>query len=115
MVESVGIGLGSFGFSSKPTMRWLRSDFQNAEMVRGLAWKLNCGNRHIGSHRDMEFQQLAVVHFVDVIAAEDQDVVGISPARSCRCSDKPRLPFPGTTSPTHGIAAECVKMNSPRS
>ena len=44
-------------------------------MACGLARKLNRGNGDIGSHRNMEFQQFAVVHFVDVIATKNQDVV----------------------------------------
>jgi hypothetical protein len=46
-------------------------------MTRLAAEELDGGYRHIGAGANMKLQQFAVVHFIDVIAAENNDVFGV--------------------------------------
>ena len=76
-----GMPGGSFGFSRKEMMRSVAVDCHHAEAGRLHARHLDAADGHVGALLDVLLQHQLVVHLVDVVAGQDDDVVR---ARSSR-------------------------------
>ena len=77
MPSEPGIGVGCFGFSWKPVTRSVVSTCDDAEARRVLDRHLEAGDRRRGAALAMEAQHARVVHLVDVVAGEDDDVLRV--------------------------------------
>ena len=69
-----GMPGGSFGFSRKVDDAVLVVDMHDAEAGGLHARHLEAADGHIGAAVDMLLQHQLVVHLVDVIAGQDDDV-----------------------------------------
>jgi hypothetical protein len=47
----------------------------NAELMGYLASNGECGDRRIGAMLEMDLEQTAIVHLIDMIARQDQDML----------------------------------------
>ena len=69
--------LGSAGFSSKPRTRHLRVGFDDAKAPRGFRGiNFDGGHGNVGARINVLLEHLAIIHFVDVIARENDGVGG---------------------------------------
>ena len=70
--------LGSAGFSSKPRTRQFASVSMTPKRPRGfVAIDFERGHGHVGAGIHVLLKHLPVIHLVDVIAGENDDVVGV--------------------------------------
>ena len=65
------------GFSSKPVMRPLAVDFDDAEMIGLLGIDQDGGQSDVGAGVAVLLQHQLVIHLVDVVAGEDEHVLGL--------------------------------------
>ena len=73
-------------------------DLHDAELAgRRLHADRQRADGQVGAAFDVAIDQLGVVHLVDVVAGQDDDVLWAALSRSCRCSDRRRRPCPDTS------------------
>ena len=72
-----GMAGGSAGFSMKAMMRSAVVDMHDAEAGRLHPRHLDAADRYIGALLGVLHQHPRVVHLVDVIAGQDDDVFGV--------------------------------------
>src|ERR1043166_8437317 len=73
--ESPGIVTGSFGFSWKPRMRSLVSTCMTPKWIDSLAAIGREADGEVGFLLDVGAKHVAVIHLVDMITGQDQDVL----------------------------------------
>ena len=84
------------GFSTKPVTSPDARDFDDAEAGDLLGSDGKRGEGDVGAGVPMLLQHAAVVHLVDVVAGEDEDVLAAPRRRWSRCSGRRRRRCPGT-------------------
>jgi hypothetical protein len=72
-------------------------DLEHAEAAGFLRGNLQHRQRRAGAVILVEPQHLRVVHLVDVVAGQDDQVLRVLAEDSSRGSDRPRRPCPDTT------------------
>ena len=68
--------MGLAGFSSNPTIRQITVGFEHAELARGLGGvHLDGRHGHIRCGGHVLLQHLLIIHFVNVVAGENENVI----------------------------------------
>ena len=86
---------------------------EHAELVRFLRRNEDGPDRHVGARVLMLLHHAAVIHLVDVVAAQDAARTSAAPRQSSRCSGTPRRRCPGTSSALTRCIGGRISMNSP--